>query len=442
MVEYGKKTGMVLFYKDPLESVDLQHLEKIVKGRYSLLKYVELKSKYSEQTNSEEIESIRTNIKTEQIKHGLLISEESQEFILNDRISHFVLKLFVSKSQEESKWWVDTETSLYRYRYKDNVNFEKKVISKLGFEEVREIDFPHINDKNEYPKPKSSKSIQTNAEDSKVYYAVPLSLSSSLITKGYFPIKGKIYVAQKDLITVVCDIFRSGLLLALDEAQKVQVNDERLIRIFAQLKDPNFDSNYKIKPANLRGITLDNLDLIANNHFPPCMKKLYNKLSTEFHLKHMGRLQLGLFLKGVGLSLEDSIEFWRKKFTQKMTNEKFLKNYKYNIEHSYGRLGKMADYSPWGCTKITRMAKPALGEHHGCPFRHSEKSELASLLASYIGLNPEAKKWILERHEREPQVACIRLYENLHPSIRSVNTDKVGILPNAYFDASFACKSS
>lgn len=441
MVEHGKKTGMVLFYKDPLESVDLQHLEKIVKGRYSLLKFVELKSKYSELASTD-YESISSQIKNEQMKHQLLISEVTPENFLNDRISHFILKLYVSRSQEESKWWVDTETSLYRYRYKDNVNFEKKIISKLGFEKVKEINFPHANDKEEYPKAEGHKSHLSAGEESKVYYAVPLSLSSSLIAKGYFPIKGKIYVAQKDLITVICDIFRSGLMLALDEAQKVQISDERLIRIFSQLKDPNFDMNYKIKPANMRGITLDNLDLIANNHFPPCMKKLYNKLSTEFHLKHMGRLQLGLFLKGVGLSLEDSIEFWRKKFTQKMTNEKFLKNYKYNIEHSYGRLGKMADYSPWGCTKITKMPKPAIGEHHGCPFRHSEKSELISILNSYPNLNPEVKKWILERHEREPQVSCIRLYENLHSNTKPVNTDKVGMLPNAYFDASFASKSS
>lgn len=414
-------SGLTLFYEDQAVTVDLQELEKIVKARFSLLKYIELKTDYLKVTEKF-IDNIDMQIKNQQIKQGLML--DSQVGIFNDRISHFILKLYVCKSQEESKWWVDTETILFKWRYQDHPNFEKKLIADLGFEEVTKIDFPHIYDIEAYP-------------PGPIYYSIPLSLSTSLISKGYFPIKGKVFVAQKDIKNVFCDIFRSGLMLALDEAQKTVVSDERLLRIFSQLKDPNFDLNYKIMPANQRGINLENLDLAANAHFPPCMKKLYNKFSTDFHLKHMGRLQLGLFLKGIGLSLEESIEFWRKKFTQKITNEKFIKDYKYNIEHSYGRLGKMADYSPWSCNKITKMAKPALGEHHGCPFRHSEKSELISLLGTYNGLNQEVKKWILEKHEKEPQIACIRLFENLHPKVAPNKTEKVGIQPNAYFDASF-----
>ena len=416
--------GMVLFYEDQAVTIDLQELEKIVKGRFSLLKFIELKTEYLKVAEKYD-ENINMQIKLQQINQGLMLG--NQDEILNDRISHFILKLYVCKSQEESKWWVDTETVLFKWRYQDNPDFEKKLISDLNFEQVTEIDFPHINDKEAYP-------------PGPIYYSIPLSLSSTLISKGYFPIKGKVFVAQKDVKNVFCDIFRSGLMLAIDEAQKTVVSDERLIRIFSQLKDPNFDSNYKIKPANQRGITLENLDLAATSHFPPCMKKLYNKLSTDFHLRHQGRLQLGLFLKGIGLSLEESIEFWRKKFTQKITNEKFIKDYKYNIEHSYGRLGKMADYSPWSCNKITKLPKPALNEHHGCPFRHSEKSELISLLGTYNGLSQEVKKWILERHEKEPQIACIRLFENLNPRAASLKTEKVGIQPNAYFDASFDSK--
>jgi hypothetical protein len=39
------------------------------------------------------------------------------------------------------------------------------------------------------------------------------------------------------------------------------------------------------------------VDDVARKHFPPCMLNLYERLKRDHHLKHFGRLQLGLFLK-------------------------------------------------------------------------------------------------------------------------------------------------
>ena len=39
---------------------------------------------------------------------------------------------------------------------------------------------------------------------------------------------------------------------------------------------------------------------------PLCMSNMYNKLVETHHLKHKARNQLGLFLKGIGLTLEES----------------------------------------------------------------------------------------------------------------------------------------
>ena len=44
---------------------------------------------------------------------------------------------------------------------------------------------------------------------------------------------------------------------------------------------------------------------------------MYTALKTHHHLKHWGRQQLGLFLKGIGLTLEDALTFWRTEFTKK-----------------------------------------------------------------------------------------------------------------------------
>ena len=37
-------------------------------------------------------------------------------------------------------------------------------------------------------------------------------------------------------------------------------------------------------------------------HLGACMQSMYQRLHVDAHLKHNGRLQLGLFLKVIGLS--------------------------------------------------------------------------------------------------------------------------------------------
>lgn len=110
------------------------------------------------------------------------------------------------------------------------------------------------------------------------------------------------------------------------------------------------------------------------------MQLLHDNLKINHHLKHFGRLQYGLFLKGIGFSLEESMEFWKKHFCKKIPEDKFEKDYAYNIRHSYGQEGKRNDYIPWSCTKIQNASMPSQGEHHGCPYRTFSEEKLRLIL--------------------------------------------------------------
>lgn len=44
-------------------------------------------------------------------------------------------------------------------------------------------------------------------------------------------------------------------------------------------------------------VTAEMIDDLAKRHFSPCMRNLYERLKRDNHMKHFGRLQLGLFLK-------------------------------------------------------------------------------------------------------------------------------------------------
>lgn len=115
---------------------------------------------------------------------------------------------------------------------------------------------------------------------------------------------------------------------------------------------------YEVKaPTGSDKVNLGDLDYHTQRSFPPCMKSLYQALKNHHHLKHYGRLQMGLFLKGIGLTMEESLLFWKNEFTKKhdIDGEKFEKNYAYNIRHSYGQEGKRNDYKPWNCNKTIAL---------------------------------------------------------------------------------------
>ena len=107
-------------------------------------------------------------------------------------------------------------------------------------------------------------------------------------------------------------------------------------------------------------LTAEMIDDLARRHFPACMRNLHDCLRRDKHLKHQGRLQYGLFLKVrtsfpgtsytradehqvLGLSIDEAIAFWRRSFSN-IQDDKFNKEYKYNIRHSYGLEGKRANY--------------------------------------------------------------------------------------------------
>jgi len=151
------------------------------------------------------------------------------------------------------------------------------------------------------------------------------------------------------------------------------------------------------KAAFTGRVTPDQLPMLSKRSFPVCMSHLYESLVSESHLRHGGRMQLGLFLKGIGLQLDDALAFWRQAMSRRLPPEKFNREYAYNIRHNYGKEGKRASYTPYGCTKII-MSQPSGIAHHY-------------------------------------QLACRKVYAYTHGG---QVPDNVGNHPNAYFEASAA----
>lgn len=114
------------------------------------------------------------------------------------------------------------------------------------------------------------------------------------------------------------------------------------------------------------------------------MRGLHKGVKQDHKLRHQGRQQYWLYLKGAGLSMEDSIRFFQAEFTKVMTGEQFQKEHMYNIRHAYGTCGPRlrhgrVTFTPrsrqrsqmWSCARDLRHRinhrRPS-SERHSTPF--------------------------------------------------------------------------
>lgn len=219
--------------------------------------------------------------------------------------------------------------------------------------------------------------------------------------------------SQKNLANKATLQLTSRALPRLDE-------DDRLSPILAHLSQ-NFttpDASYS-NSTSLPGttITAKSIDALASS-FPLCMQNLHRKLRTDFILKHDGRFQYGLFLKGIGLSLEEALVFWRTGFAKK-TDDEFNKEYKYNVRHLYGDVGGDSNrrgngYSPLSCQKILTERRPGPGQSHGCPYRDFSTENLMPLLQSIGVQDQSVLRGVKEDKEKMKfHLACNRFVPHL-----------------------------
>ena len=192
--------------------------------------------------------------------------------------------------------------------------------------------------------------------------------------------------------------------------------NDRLTPILTHLSQ-NFttpDANYSSSATALPGadISARNIDTLSSS-FPLCMQNLHRSLRRDAHLKHYGRLQYTLFLKGIGLNLEECLVFWRTGFS-KITDDTFNKEYRYNVRHAYGDVGGDSNrrgngYSPFSCQKILTEHPPGPGEAHGCPYRHFSVDNLTALLQNVGVKDQEVLRGVKEDKEKMKfHLACNR----------------------------------
>ncbi|KAG0568931.1 hypothetical protein M758_6G049500 [Ceratodon purpureus] len=362
---------------------------------------------------------------------------QSDDLLQKDVISHFVLRLVHCRTEELRRWFLEMETALFRIRFRmESPELQKAFIEehKLPYKIISAAEFDGMKEKLAQVMRASGQGAGLVGETA--FYKVPFEEVLDLVaTRKVYIHQGHAYVPREQLVTIVANHFRSMLSQALVltnrnwTAMFAAQEEDRLTPILEALSKRYLAPDYS-KSASGSAVTLQELDGLAMRSFPLCMRHLYLKLQEDRHLRHGGRQQLGLFLKGIGLKLDDALAFWRGAFAPRMPAEKFDKEYAYNVRHNYGKEGKRTDYTPYSCMYII-MSSPGVGDHHGCPYRHFSPENLHAALSG-MRLSPKSIDEVMEKTRgRHYQLACAATFEGAH----SCQCDGINH-PNQYFEQS------
>jgi len=336
----------------------------------------------------------------------------------NDKVSHFILSLGFCKTEQERIWLSNLESKLFITRISKYEVDQEEVLKLLNIPLERQENLSeNILEKIKFREYKMNRESQINLQNSLIF-RIPFEYALNHIpTMNYFLHKGYIYITKSEITQLIETAFKESMLKKL-----VQINRhyERVMsdsRIYHLIR--NFKSKREVETLSksfsnvkIENISFKDIDSLAEKSFPLCMLLNHKHLTANSHLAHNGRLQYGMFLKGMGLSLEESLNFWKGKFSKKCPEDKFEKEYSYNIRHNYGKEGRRNDYVPWSCYKIQNLPPPSVNESHGCPFKNFSEEKLKNLLANELKLKElDVLKVLEKKRNNEFSVIIIFIYQ-------------------------------
>jgi DNA primase large subunit len=393
---------------------------------------------------------------------GGVIDQQLRDERQKDHYSHFILRLAFSGTEDLRRRFARVETMLFKLRSEtDDGKEHRAFVDSLHFEWelVSDDEKQQLRDQLLAVTPGPGPRILEEENWFKVDWTrVPEMVEH----RSVFLKQGLAYVPMREQSSMILTEFTNRLDKALQRTSQALPGldeDDRLSPILNHLAK-NFatpDAAFSESDAAVPGapINASNIDSLSQ-HFPLCMKNLHNTLRKNSHLKHFGRLQYTLFLKGIGLSLEDCLVFWRHSF-RLITDDTFNKEYKYNVRHSYGDVGGDSNrrgrgYSPYSCQKILTEHPPGPGEAHGCPYRHFSIDNLTVMLQATGVTERDVIKGVKEDVEKKRyHIACNRVFEWAHRGeIKKVKEDgswgaaelDTIVHPNTYFKRGYLLKNA
>ncbi|GMH36669.1 hypothetical protein BSKO_04542 [Bryopsis sp. KO-2023] len=435
--KYHYTSSVTMYESIPDGEVAIEDFEHLAIDRLKVLRAID--DGRSARKQEDQIQERVQEVFNESMKGG-----SPKEALLKDSISHYALRLAFCQTEDLRRWFLSQECDLFIWRFNAMPSNERVLFlgRHFEYEEISTAEFREVKDRlaavfRSLFDQKTATAVMN--EEYKMFYKVPFERVPELVAgRKVFLKKGFAYVPRDQVVSLVVGHFRTRLSKALTmlahhwSSQVAPMEMERLVPIVEALKNkyigPDYDGDGS---ENKASVSLKQIPVLARKHFPLCMQHLFDRLTVDHHLRHNGRQQLSLFLKGIGLPLGESLQFWKVSMAPKVPGDKFEKEYAYNIRHNYGKEGKRKDYTPYPCMRIISMT-PGVGEHHGCPYKTFTEPQLRAALGKLkIGAR-EMDEAVSKARGSHFQLACAAAFEGASgcPCDTGINH------PNQYFEES------
>eukprot|EP01084_Bolivina_argentea_P295973 509680_1 len=367
--------NLSVYNEKPTIEVTLDKFEQIALSRLRVLRWIEIQ-KLQKGKSLLNIDDINNKNTTHLI--DLLIQNNLTNNTQYDNLSHFICRIAFCSLKEYSSWFIQHEVTLFELKYKLSLNnnyntYKINQIESILFNNItyplyyaNDIILNDLNGRTPIPYFRFNTTIKSTNLYEKYFpfHIVPFQMSPNrLIAQKLIYIRnGYCFIPHFLYIQVICDKYKNYLHKKMKQAKsalhKMKQDSDvmyELSKIIYLIKNMDkisfsFDINYNIYKNN-NALNIFNHFTINKyiNMFPICMRYSYESLLRDGHLKNNARIQLTLFLKGIGLSLTECLIFFKKHLKKKQSD--FDNHYAYFIRHQYGKEGASINYTPFSCTK-------------------------------------------------------------------------------------------
>jgi DNA primase large subunit len=234
-----------------------------------------------------------------------------------DHYSHWTLRLAFSSTQDLRQRFARLETQLFKLRMQQDDARERR-----SFIEALPMSWETVDEQEKASLLSELKAATgCRKEDEESWFKVEWENVPELVERRQVLLKyGLAYVHVREQSSMVANEFSRQLEAGLEQAARFlprMDEDTRLAPILHHLSQsfvaPDAAYAESSSITDLASFTAASVES-ESQHFPLCMQNLQRELRKNSHLKHFARLQYTLFLKGVGLNMNECITFWRKSF--------------------------------------------------------------------------------------------------------------------------------
>ena len=235
-----------------------------------------------------------------------------------DHYSHWTLRLAFSATEDLRKRFARLVTQLFKLRLAQDDSRERREFIEglsMSWETVSDEEKAEFGEQL-----KAATGVWKGEEES--WFKVDWERVPELVESRKVLLKrGKAFVHVREQTSMVVGEFSRQLEVGLELATRAlprMDEDNRLSPILTHLSKSFTapDVAYSAEASSISEMADIRADMIdqLSKYFPLCMQNLHRELRENSHLKHFSRLQYTLFLKGIGMDMNECIVFWRKSF--------------------------------------------------------------------------------------------------------------------------------